>query len=373
MVRAEILPIDTAIERKDGLVSYEAFADPSCTPAPPPRFTFGSLPGYLAPDLYGQMEIGGVGCYRLRDAQLTFDAIILQRGAAFWSLALNHPRGHVEAVMGAQAAGWADMPVRRIAGRAAILHGPGFDIFGHWLIDFLPRLYGLHLAGVDIETIRLILPAATPHFARHTLAMIGIPEQNLVWHDQRAERIAADELVVPTLFRLRSRFHPLFADATRFWQNRLIGRTELPNMDGRGRPVFVSRNGVPSARRLLNRAAIESRAATAGYEIVSPQTLSLPQQIGLFRSATRIMGEYGSGLHGSIFAPPGTMICALRGTSHHPGFAQSGLAERFGQKIGYVFGATPEHAGDCEFEIDMAAFENALHATDAWAYTTTRI
>jgi capsular polysaccharide biosynthesis protein len=299
--------------------------------------------------------------------QVTFDAIILLRGAALWSLALNHPRNHVQAVMGAQAAGWAGMPVRRVPGQAAILHGPGFDIFGHWLIDFLPRLYGLHLAGVNIETIRFILPAATPEFARRTLALIGIPNENLVWHDQRTERIAPDELVVPTMFRLRSRFHPLFADATRFWQDRLIGQRGSPNVDGRGRSIFVSRSRVHSARKLLNRAAIEARAAAAGYEIVCPELLSLLQQIGLFRSATRLMGEYGSGLHGSIFAPTGIMICALRGTSHHPGFAQSGMAERFGQNIGYVFGNTPEHAGDHAFEIDMAAFENSLQATDAWA------
>jgi capsular polysaccharide biosynthesis protein len=367
MVLAEILPIETALQRENGPVSYEEFAGPLCTPPRPPCFVLGTLPGYLAPDLFGQTEIGGVGCYRLREAQLTFDAIILQRGAALCSLALNHPRNHVQAVMSAQAAGWAGLPVRRIAGQAAILHGPGFDIFGHWLIDFLPRLYGVHLAGLDIETIPFILPHATPAFARCMLKQIGIPDQNLIWHDQLGERIEADELVVPTLFRHRSRFHPFFGAATQFWRNRVSRTADMVKTGLPTRRIFVSRSRVSSARHLRDRATIEARAAAAGYDIVCPETLSLSQQISLFGSATHIMGEYGSGLHGSIFAPPGTVMCAMRGTSHHPGFAQSGLAERFDHTIGYVFGETPEHAGDHSFSIDQAAFENALSLTEAWA------
>ena len=370
MVPADILPIETAHQRNDGLVSYTKFAGPSVSPPRPPCFIFGAMPGCLAPDLYGQAETGEVGCYRLHEAQLTFDAIILHHGAALWSLALNHPLPHVQAVMSAQAAGWAELPVRRIAGQAAILHGPGFDIFGHWLIDFLPRLYGLHLAGFNIETLRLVLPAATPDFARHILNRIGIPSENLVWHDQHAERIAPDELLVPTLFRLRSRFHPLVVAATRFWRDRFCGDEDGWRADGGDRRIFVSRRRLSSARVVHNRVAIEARAAAAGYEIVFPEALSLFEQIRLFRSATCILGEYGSGLHGSIFARPGTVLCALRGTSHHPGFAQSGLAERFDQNIGYVFGETPEHAGDHAFSIDMAAFEDALAAADCWVRTS---
>jgi len=262
--------------------------------------------------------------------------------------------------------------VRHIEGQVAIIHGPGFDIFGHWLIDFLPRLFALDRAGCDIQKIKLVLPARTPSFVRHFLYLIGVPDENLVWHDQRAERIAPDELVFPSLFRLRSRFHPLVELATRFWLDRFAANTGLPDGANACRKLFISRARLPGARRLRDRAAIEARAVQAGYELVFPETLPLSQQIRVFRSASHILGEYGSGLHGSIFAQPGAIICALRGTSHHPGFAQSGLAERFGQEIGYVFGATPEHAGDTEFSIETAAFEHALSAMEAFAPITPR-
>jgi capsular polysaccharide biosynthesis protein len=364
MVLPAFVAIEQALQDAGGRVSYQAFGAAFRAPPPPPSFIFGTLPGFLAPDLFGETEIGGVGCYRLHDAQVIFDGIILQRGTALWSLALNHPLGHVRAVLSAQAAGWASLPVRRIAGQVAVIHGPGFDIFGHWLIDFLPRLYGLHRAGVDIADIKFVLPVQTPGFARSLLERIGIPAENLIWHDQKAERLEPDALIVPSLFRLRSRFHPLMVAATRFWLDRVAGGG-APGPTGRR--LFVSRKRVASARMLRNRADIEARAMGEGYEIVAPETMTLPEQITLFGAARHILGEYGSGLHGSLFAPPGTTVCALRGTSHHPGFAQSGLAERFGHTVGYVFGATPEHAGDHEFSIDTGAFDAALSAMQAWS------
>ncbi len=361
MVLPDLVPLEAASK------TYQEFGARFRAPPTPPCFTFGTLPGFLAPDLYSETEIGSVGCTTLHTAEVIFDGIIMQDGAALWSLSLNHPRAHVQAVLSGQAAGWANLPVRRVEGQAAIIHGPGFDIFGHWLTDFLPRLYALHLAGIDIQKIKLMLPASSPRFVRQFLSLIGVPGENLVWHDQRAERLMPDELVMPSLFRLRSRFHPLFVQATHFWLERFAAHAGLPDQAMTDRRLFISRARLSGARRLRERAAIEARAIQAGYELVFPETMSLSQQIQIFRSASRVLGEYGSGLHGSIFAPPGSVICALRGTSHHPGFAQSGLAERSRQPMGYVFGSSPQHAGDHEFSIDVAAFEHGLAAVEAIA------
>ena len=341
-------------------ISYQEFDPPSRMAPTPPRFIFGTLPGYLAPDLYSEFDLGGVGCYRLHDTKVTFDAILLHKGVALWSLGLNHPEPHVRAILSAQAAGWASLPVRHVQGRAALIHGPGFDIFGHWLIDFLPRLYTLHLFGIEIETLRFILPAGTPGFARTYLRLIGIQETNLIWHDQLRETIQAEELLVPTLFRLRSRFNPLFGAATRFWLGRFAEHAKLPEPGETGDRLFVSRARSGGGRTLRARAEIEARAAASGYRIVCPELLSIPDQISMFRAASRIIGEYGSGLHGTMFSPQGAVICALRGTSHHPGFAQSGLAERFGHRLGYVFGQTPEHANEQEISIAIEDFSRAM-------------
>jgi capsular polysaccharide biosynthesis protein len=156
------------------------------------------------------------------------------------------------------------------------------------------------------------------------------------------------------------------AAATQFWLERADNAGGSRPGAEKGRRLFISRSQHPSNRVLNTRAAIETRAEKAGYDVVHPQRLPLPEQIQLLRSAGRIIGEYGSGMHGALCAPPGTAVCALRGTSHHPGFAQSGLAEIFGHHLGYVFADTPRFAGDQILDIDSETFDRALAAMETW-------
>jgi capsular polysaccharide biosynthesis protein len=220
----------------------------------------------------------------------------------------------------------------------------------------------LRRAGFDIGTLTFILPRQLDNFALEFLRLVGIPPAHIVAHDHTAELVQPDELIAPTVLRLRNRFNPLLGVASRFW----LDRIEVPDTPQANRRVFVSRSAAQGNRTLTSRERIEARAVQAGYEIVFPERLTLPEQIALFRGARQIIGEYGSGLHGAIHAPTGAAICALRGTSHHPGFAQSGLAERFGHHLGYVFGDTPEFAEDQEMDITRDAFERALAAMEVW-------
>lgn len=79
---------------------------------------------------------------------------------------------------------------------------------------------------------------------------------------------------------------------------------------------------------------------------------SLAEQVALFAAARQIVGEYGSGLHGSMFSPPGTFVCAFRAAALHPGFLQSGLCQALDQKIGYVLGDAEDHAIQQEFAVE---------------------
>lgn len=356
------LALEAAARDARRLVEYVEFSPATRAPPPPPAFIFGNLPAYLSRDLFGDFEVPAAGCYILRDAQVTYDAIILLQGQPLWSPALNHPHYYVPEVLGRHVPQAARLKVRRIAGRAAIIHGPGYNVFGHWLIDFLPRLYVLRRAGFDIGTLTFILPHELDGFALEFLRLVGIPAANLLMQDHLAELVQPDELIAPTVLRLRNRFNPLLEVASRFWLDRMV----VPDALWANRRIFVSRSAAQGNRTLVSRERIEARAAESGYEIVYPERLALPEQIALFRGAGRIIGEYGSGLHGAIHAPPGAAICALRGTSHHPGFAQSGLAERFGHHLGYVFGDTPEFAENQQIDITRDAFERALAAMEAW-------
>jgi capsular polysaccharide biosynthesis protein len=52
-------------------------------------------------------------------------------------------------------------------------------------------------------------------------------------------------------------------------------------------------------------------AVSRGFEVFRPEELSFPDQAALFRSASCILGEGGSGLHASVFADPGTIVASV--------------------------------------------------------------
>jgi len=77
-----------------------------------------------------------------------------------------------------------DSPDRFVPGEVAAIAGPSVGVWGHWLVDFLPRLCALHLAGYDLWKLRYILPKATPRFAVELLALPGIGAAALEWYDE---------------------------------------------------------------------------------------------------------------------------------------------------------------------------------------------
>ena len=109
----------------------------------------------------------------------------------------------------------------------------------------------------------------------------------------------------------------------------------LPSAPGH-RKVFLARDG--AHRLMTSREDIEALAEQKGYFVVRPELLPIPEQIALFRQARAICGEYGSALHGSLFADAGLVVCGLKSTGPHPGFVQSGMGGMLGQPTGYVFG-----------------------------------
>jgi hypothetical protein len=62
---------------------------------------------------------------------------------------------------------------------------------------------------------------------------------------------------------------------------------------------------------------MEQMAIARGFEIVQPEELSFPEQVELFRSASCILGEHGSGMHATVFADPGTIVATVGAWNRH--------------------------------------------------------
>ncbi len=319
----------------NAVLFVEMAAPVRCLPISP-TFMLGALDASDTTGMFSTNQTGPAGYYVVRNAVLTHDGIILHDGNLMVSLLTNFPEQHCLEMVRHTPQAVATSEPRRLPSRAVLLTGPGVTTWGHWLVDFLPRLFLMERAGWDITELTWVITRQTPKFARELLRLLGIPERCLAEYDPAFELLRVDELMVPTNLSAGPLMHPLFNEAVAWLRRRL--HPTLIDSAGKQDKIFLSRSSSAFQRMLGNRDIIEIIARAAGYAVVDPALMAVPDQLGLFFSATRIAGEYGSGLHTSIFAPAGAIVICLRGPKHTAGVIQNGLAKACAQKIGYVFG-----------------------------------
>jgi len=267
---------------------------------------------------------------------------LLYRGADFFCLEPNgvHPGTFESEITRLRSAGVAH--TRVIEDEVVLLIGPAYDIFGHWLIDFMPRIQVLIEAGFKPQELKFLLPSDLPDFALEWLGLIGISSGQVIRYDIHREICQIRRALIPSNLRGDGRASPLMARAAETFREGALGRQQPQQL----RRTFISRNrwqnGAKGHRQITNGAELEQIASDHGYDIVHPQDLGIREFMSVVLESRVIVGEYGSGMHWSIFAQPSTDIVCLRGTLGHPGFLQSGLCEALGQRHGYVFGTTRE-------------------------------
>lgn len=123
--------------------------------------------------------------------------------------------------------------------------------------------------------------------------------------------------------------------------------------------IYISRSDLTSNNQTItNRVLLETIAIKHGFKVVHPEKLTLSEQINIFSSAKTLAGEYGSGMHNSIFANEECKILVFQSDSH-PFFNQAGLSGYTGQPTFISFGSSIGKNRD--FSISS---ETANHAFD---------
>jgi hypothetical protein len=205
-------------------------------------------------------------------------------------------------------------PVNRVTidEPALLVFGPGWGTYGHWLLDFLPRIFlAQQLMGSILDDFVLPLPADAPAW------VVPMIQYFSGFDPARVRRYSRfDDLLVCRRACLPSYVHDgMYAPhpLMRLFYDQ-FGKSGAP---GQKRRICISRrnqegHGTGSSRRFEARETMEQLAASRGFEIVQPENLSFPQQVEMFRSASCILGEHGSGMHGAVFAEPGSVVAVVR-------------------------------------------------------------
>lgn len=215
------------------------------------------------------------------------------------------------------------LPVRDIEPECICALGWGLNVYGHFVIEMLPRLL---LARRVSKRASVLLPTTAPQWMKDRIADIGFHKVEMF--NPAAEQVRLLRGIVPTYLYKSQGLHPAARD--------LLDALPFPPVGRTNEAVYVTRanfsSGRATSRNCINERELEAIAADLGYQVVAPETMSWPEQIALFRRASIVTGLYGSALHSAVFSDRGLSV----GVVGRVNLAQSHIAALRSQPIGYL-------------------------------------
>ncbi|EGF93568.1 hypothetical protein ABI_20080 [Asticcacaulis biprosthecium C19] len=270
-----------------------------------------------------------------------------------------HARTHNLADILDKSTGYLDQLMQKlrnqtVSGSAIVLSAPGQEIYGHWLLDVVPRLWTLNQAG---HTTEPILFQGLPEWASYFLDIFDIDPARLRRHPASLFRV--ERALVPSASKSGFRLGTASLSAALAQVLDAHKPVEVPPKLV-GEKIFFSRRKLAhsSRRSVVNIYAVEAEAARRGYHIVAPESLSVAQQIELMKTARIVVGEDGSALHNIVFAPKGAGL----GVLNLPGrdnLWHLGLCQMLGHKAAYL-----DLPADPEWPLDLGRFNQLLDALE---------
>lgn len=195
------------------------------------------------------------------------------------------------------------LPSRVIEDPCICAIGWGHNIYGHVLIEMLPRLIAaVQLTRSNGIKAQVLLRSDSPEWLREILTKhISIKE--IIYFDPSKEQVLLKRGIFPTYPYFGKGFHPSTSHLLDSIEN-------LPaNEAQRTGHYFLSRTLLKNTkgRRFCENEQELIEIATKEFDVnmIYPETLSWHEQIKIFRSAKSVTGLYGSALHSAILADKG--------------------------------------------------------------------
>lgn len=216
--------------------------------------------------------------------------------------------------------------------KCTFISQPGQDIYGHWILDLIPRLSLLRTSGFSDTPLAI---GHIPNWARSFLELAQINSKQLNIITQKNVRIKS-RVFVPSFLKSGFTIDSNFCrDSWSLFRSNLRLMTEKLTRQS-FKKVFVSRAKWGSERPIQNMPQLEILAEKNGYQIVHPEKMSLLEQYILFSDARIIIGEDGSGLHNIVMCESRNVTLGVLGTSERTNMWHLSICDALNYKIAYL-------------------------------------
>ena len=259
----------------------------------------------------------------------------------------------------------ADAEVIAVEEPAATVINPNL-VYGHFLLEMLPRLHLLSVARDLGVAFRLAFPRGLPYGKAEWLLgfiRLYIPEAEVLWYDPAHQRVRAPCILSPTMLHLGTpyRYHPAMAVAAADVKRRVGVRVGHADPSRR---LYLSRSRFPRTgwRQLANEEEIEAVFRNRGFDVLHPQEMTLSDQLQAYHDAEVLAGPYGSQMHNSLFAGRGARVIVLNEINN----LQRLLCEWLGQDLTVILpddGVPRTHAArpsEAAYRVDPADVASVL-------------
>lgn len=216
--------------------------------------------------------------------------------------------------------------------KCVFISQPGQDIYGHWILDIIPRLFLLKQAGFESERIVI---GQIPQWAHYFLAMVGIEQRRLSILTEPNTTILR-RVYVPSFLKVGFTLDRDFCANS--WMSFVEQMQNSIKQDRTQGPhkIFVSRSQWNANRIIKNSLEVEQAAIARGYLVVYPEKLSIEEQYKTFRNASIIFGQDGSGLHNIIFCAKERLKLGVIGTKDRVNMWHLSICDALNHKIAYM-------------------------------------
>ena len=186
-----------------------------------------------------------------------------------------------------------------------ISHHEGGGTWGHYLVQSMPRM----LLFLDtFASGKIAIPASYAEGARgfgEALALYNIPPERLAPIEDATVYRLKQAILLDFLFNFETGSpHPKALGMLRNFQPRDPGAPAV-------KPAAFIRRKTDSLRAINNAADVEAVMSRHGVDVYGPETLSLTEQVELWRGHDLVIATLGSDLTNIVYARPGTSVLAL--------------------------------------------------------------